>query len=592
MAEQISTTYIPPSLCIGSWTIQNECTEADKKTIENQIAESIEIAGAQINVFKLLGVHEQGKLIDLIGQGIPLSNGSSAGSDVINAYDSNLLTSWQSAQTGSNVITDPAYIGYYFGTKKTITGTERYAPSQKIVQHITTIKIQQGANPQNRVLQARIERAQDELIPKITFTGTGNGQIVNLSVGYQHDPCTIIATAVNDHQFSIISDVEGPLGIINCGQMFACKTARFSIVPGNIAFVVGDMFMVRLELDWKRCDVVNLPDTSNLETVSIRASAPAPYWRIVPILFSGNVGDFWEIVKLEMIDYKATSIDNIQDTLFLENRDRDYAQTSITVKCQYQPFDSVGDLGKFGFSILDQYIFTCSFARMVELLGRPVVVGDVLEVTPELQYDHNLKAVKKYLEVTDCGWSADGYTPQWAPVLYRFQAVQLLPSVEVRDIVPMPEDQLFNVSDGTFFDKFEQVQTAPILTTEENTIVAHDKVPERGEDVQAVAFVEDMPKVNVGNKGMYVEDGMPPNGEPYGEGYKLPDISASNDGDYFRLNYPQHMNIPPRLYKFSLLKNRWIYQETDRRDMYSSHKPSIKNALVSLNKRSLQDTNL
>ena len=78
---------------------------------------------------------------------------------------------------------------------------------------------------------------------------------------------------------------------------------------------------------------------------------------------------------------------------------------------------------------------------------------------------------------------------------------------------------------------------------------------------------------------IYVEDGLPPDGTPYEEGFKLPDVSIVNDGAYYRLNYEPELKIPARLYKFSLAKNRWIFVETDKRGMNSSHKPSQREIL-------------
>ncbi|MDV7390015.1 hypothetical protein RZS08_01625, partial [Arthrospira platensis SPKY1] len=112
---------------------------------------------------------------------------------------------------------------------------------------------------------------------------------------------------------------------------------------------------------------------------------------------------------------------------FNENRDRDYAKVPLLLKVQYNPTDSVSDLAKFGINILDQYTFTTSFNTMVQTLGRPIVVGDIIEVIPEMQYDHNLRPIRKFLEVTDAGWASEGFGPHWRPMVYRFQAQQALP---------------------------------------------------------------------------------------------------------------------------------------------------------------------
>jgi len=593
-----NTPYVPPDLCTGTWRIGEDdpCSQNDGKTAEGYAAEALEISGALINVFKLLGVHEQGLLIDLTGSGYPLSSGSAGGSNVANAFDATPAT-WTSSQVGSAVTSAPAYLGYYFGTKKTSMNTEKYAPPQPIMQHITTVKIQQGALAANRVLQARIERATGALtMSSVGFTGTGNGTLTNSKLGFKPSAGQILIVATSPTTFDVMSSSTGPLGTATVGTAFGSNSIVFTINVGTIPFVIGDTFSITLGLDWKRVDVVNLPNTANLETINVRPSSPAPYWRIVPLMFAGTASDSWEVNKLELLDYQATSIDNIEDTLFLENRDRDYSQISIPLKAHYSPFDAVGDLGKFGISILDQYIFTVSFAKMVELLGRPIIVGDVIEVTPELQYDQHLLPVKKYLEVTEAGWAAEGFTPGWRPVLYRFQAQQLLPSAEHKDLFGTPEQQKYAVDDSTFFAGIGQLETTPLTVTEDLGQQAVDAVPERGQDPQEIA--SGIPKIptkipgGIGEydgRDTYIEDGLPPDGLPYGEGYKLPELTAAADGDYFRLNYPINLKIPPRLYRFSLYKNKWLYLETDRREEYISHKPSIAKIMRSPTRRSLKD---
>ena len=132
-----------------------------------------------------------------------------------------------------------------------------------------------------------------------------------------------------------------------------------------------------------------------------------------------------------------------------------------------------------------------------------------------------------------------------------------------------------------------------------NTIKAEvtDAVPETGQDPSSIA--SGMPNVpdpraaldsgrgKSDQRDMYIEDGIPPDNAPYTEGFQLPDVTVATDGEYFRLNYPPELNVPARPFRFSLLKLRWIYQESDLRSVYSSMKPSLRNALVSMNSRPL-----
>jgi hypothetical protein len=235
----------------------------------------------------------------------------------------------------------------------------------------------------------------------------------------------------------------------------------------------------------------------------------------------------------------------------------------------------MSDMSKFGFSIQEQYIFTCSFAVMVGLIGRPIIIGDILELTPELAYDHNLRPLKKYLEVTESSWAAEGYTPAWLPILYRFTATQVLPAAENIDLFTTPAAQMYTVDDGTFLANISNQQNIPLKVTSSIAADVATAVPQTGIDTSDVAITE---AEKVGN--VYIENGLPPNGLPYTEGYSLPDPTTTQDGAYFRLLYAESLNIPPRLYRFSLAKNRWIYQETDLRQTYSSMKPSLRNALV------------
>lgn len=582
-AEEV-TTYVPPALCMPGMQLQADtaCGSQDATYAEKLAAEALEIAGVGINVFKLLGIHEQGQMVDLTGNGFPISSGTAAGSNISSAFDLTIGTIWRSSLTGAAIISAPAYLGYFFGTKKTNTGTERYGRPQFLGQNISMVKIRQSADPMRRATRLRLDRSDGSLHATTpVYLGTGDGQLVDISPGYNALPGTITVTAVNATTFDVYHSAIGSIGQASTTTKFIHTSVSFILLSGSVPFVAGDIFMFDTALNWKRVDVQNVVNSSNLETVNFKPSVMSPYWRIVPLEFTGSADPTapWEIDQLQMMDYQQTSIDNIQDIFFQENRDRDYASCSLQLRAQYTPFDSIGDLGKFGLSVLDQYVFTVSFARMIEVLGRPIVTGDIVEVSAEMQWDHNMKPVKKYLEVTDTGWSSEGFTPGWKPILYRFQAVPLTPSQENRDIVGTADSYLHKTSDQSFFDQFDkQIATLNTEASEENAASAKNDVPETGQDPMDIASGSAVlgTLTTPDNHDLYIEDGLPPDGIAYGEGYALPDVTTMTDGEYFRLNYPPEMGIPSRLYKFNGVKGRFLYVETDRRMEGSSFKKSIR----------------
>ena len=69
----------------------------DTKYIDNLVGEHLNIGGADVNVFPLLGIHEQGLLVDLAGSGVAISGGDGGGSTPDAAFVSNPIV-WQSSQ--------------------------------------------------------------------------------------------------------------------------------------------------------------------------------------------------------------------------------------------------------------------------------------------------------------------------------------------------------------------------------------------------------------------------------------------------------------------------------------------------------------
>jgi hypothetical protein len=598
--------YTPPSLTTGEWQISSlspdACANSDQIRQETYVAESLNISGAPINIFKLLGVHEQGNG-SLAQSAAIIASAPSPGYPV--SYINSGTSSWKSLQTGSAVI-GTARVGFDFGIRRLASGSSEYKPEKSKLTKIGALHITQANTPNEFARQVKVEITDGSCeLGNILSLGVGDGSVQATLLGADAADCSVSFVAATSDSFDVFATFSNgtlvQLGTAQVGLRFNSTVISTTIVAGAVPFEAGDTFIIPISYVWKRIGIFNLIQSPLAQTLNLNVEVLVRAVRITPTLFTGTGG--WEVLALDVLDSAQTNINNIQDLFLGENRDRDYSKIPSLLKVQYSPSDSISDLSKFGLSILDQYSFTASFASVVKLLGRPIVVGDIIEVIPEMQYDQNLKPIRKFLEVTDTSWASDGYSTMWKPTLIRFVGQQALPSQETRDIFGTLDTQKYLVADSVLSGGIgEQLDTSPLTQVEELQKAASNKVPKTGSDDELSTMGVPLPvpvpnsnakgqpapaKVANGKPGIYIEDGLPPNGETYGEGFKLPEPTDALDGDYFRLNYPPEQKIPARLYRFSAIKNRWIYQETDRRGEYSSHKPSIRSILESNTKQGL-----
>ena len=600
------TTYTPPSLEIGRWEIStlspDACAQADQLRQETYIAEALNISGAPINIFKLLGVHQQDSS-SLKDRAAIITSLSAPGSPA-SAINSG-TGSWKSLSTGGAVVTQGAWVGMDFGIKTFANSAgSLYSPQKPKLTPIGALYLTQANTPQEFARRVRVETTDGscELSGSAILTGVGNGSIQNITLGSDATEGTLIVTALGTPStFSVMLSITGgvlDLGTATVGQEFNSTIINFKIEAGSTPFSIGDVFSLRLSFIWKRSGVFSVAQSPLAQVLNFQTPVLARAVRIIPTVFNGTGS--WEVLALDANPAPKEAIENIEDSFFNENRDRDYAVEPVLLKVQYTPTDSNTDLSRFGLSMMDQYTFKAAFSTMVRLLGRPIVVGDVIEVIPELQYDMQLRPIRKFLEVVDTGWDADGFSTSWRPTIYRFTAQQVLPSQETRDIFGTIDTQKYVLSDDLLLsDIGAQIDTLPLTSSEEIAKAAQDRVPEIGSDdslsVLAVPSPVTAPILNQPpavateqpKQARLIEDGLPPGGQPYGEGFSLPTAADSSDGQYFRLYYAPETQIPPRLYRFSSLKNRWIYQETDRRGKYSSHRPSVRGILESSTKQAI-----
>ena len=86
--------------------------------------------------------------------------------------------------------------------------------------------------------------------------------------------------------------------------------------------------------------------------------------------------------------YANQSEQNIQDLLFLENRDRKYDTSIYSMRGIYQVSDSDFDLTQFGLFLQTGTLFmTFHINDMVANMGRRIMSGDVIELLHLKDYD-------------------------------------------------------------------------------------------------------------------------------------------------------------------------------------------------------------
>ena len=267
----------------------------------------------------------------------------------------------------------------------------------------------------------------------------------------------------------------------------------------------------------------------------------------------------------------------IQDLLFLENRDRKYAEDVYVVRGIYNVQDQDFNLSQFGMFLSNDTLFlTVHLNDIVERIGRKPMSGDVIEL-PHMKEDYSLDesipiALKRYYVVEDVNRAAEGFSQTWWPHLLRLKMKSLVDSQEYKDILgdaattgslasymstynreKTINDQVVKQAEEDSPKagfNYKQYYVAPI---DERGNIRTDNVnttSQRASQSRNVNAVIDTPASS--HYGFYLDgDGVAPNGAPAGFGINFP-TSNVDKGDYFlRTDY-----LPNRLFRYD--GARWI----------------------------------
>jgi len=284
----------------------------------------------------------------------------------------------------------------------------------------------------------------------------------------------------------------------------------------------------------------------------------------------------------------------IQDVLFMENRDRKYEPDVYVSRGIYTMQDIDFNLQQFGFFLSnDNIMITFHLRGIVELLGRKLMAGDVLEL-PHLKDEYalgdDMVALKRFYVVSDAARPASGYSQTWYPHLLRAKCEPLVDSQEYKQIL----DQDSGDGENSLRD---------ILSTYNQNIAINNQIIAQAEadaglsgydtDQYYILPLQEDGKLDIrdttdmdvdasyeGNaadassvfvtpdKDVYISylqgDGKPPNGAPYSFGIEYP-TNPGVGAYHLRTDY-----LPNRLFRFS--GNGWVYVESNVR-MTMTNKP-------------------
>jgi len=279
----------------------------------------------------------------------------------------------------------------------------------------------------------------------------------------------------------------------------------------------------------------------------------------------------------------------IQDVMFLENRDRAYDPDIYRLRCIYNVQDIDFDLSQFGLFLSNDTLFmTVHIRNSVETIGRKIMPGDVFEL-PHLKdeyaaNDYNV-SLKRFYVVEDINRAAEGFSQTWWPHLYRVKLKQIYDGQEYKDILDLPAEEE-NPGGNTLRDLLSTYEREMQLN---NAVIdeAIEATEKSGYDVShyfsltidsngIVELINDtsgvpdgvvtpmVPPDRLGYQGYIIGNNISPNGETFGFGVAFPDSPETND--YFlRTDF-----LPNRLFQFK--NNKWnkVYDIT-RAEMYGSN---------------------
>lgn len=256
----------------------------------------------------------------------------------------------------------------------------------------------------------------------------------------------------------------------------------------------------------------------------------------------------------------VTNESDIQDVLFLENRDRKYDDYVYELRGSYTVQDNDFDMKQFGLFLTgDTLWIEFHLNDMFNLVGRKIMPGDVIELPhqrDDMLLDETKPAINKFYVVEDAARAAEGYSATWWPHIWRVRVSPMPASQEYQDILNNQAENPYGIDQGKLGDIISNVGKEMEIN---DAIVeaAKDSVRKRNFETQQFWVMPGTEQTS-NLPWVYAGDAIPPNGAvPTGSGTSFPLNPAQ--GDYFvRIDYE-----PRALFRYE--SGKWHIQEQDWR---------------------------
>jgi hypothetical protein len=305
--------------------------------------------------------------------------------------------------------------------------------------------------------------------------------------------------------------------------------------------------------------------------------------------------------------YSSTQPSNIQDLLFLENRDRTYDPEIYRARGFYGIQNLDFNLSQFGLLFNSDVIFlTLHINDIINILGRKPMPGDVIEL-PNLKQDYYLDdnseiGMPRYYVMEDVDRSAEGFSATWNPHLYRIRCKIVSDNQQFQQIFDQPAAEGSTTTLRDLLSTFNQeIQInnqvvaqaeadAPMSGYETRQFYTLAVDPLTGKPVLETADETTLDTSNTtydadsnnarpvrpGYTGYLVGDGYPPNGYPFGFGITFPAQPGADDF-YLRTDF-----LPNRLFRFDALSNGWVkVEDAVRMDMTNNNsRQTLKTSFI------------